>query len=224
MKGVDILVEHKLIRKDSRTDASGAPTSNNYKILHVKKAHKSAGKVVQNSHHPTDLSDAGGANSAPPSQKSAPPLVQNSHQPSANSAPEPDPSNQTPLNQTHTHPPGHSPPVCACKVRHESEFCDDVRLAYARNQPRIDNPEGYAQSKDVRGGRDDAFIRKWLVAVEQPVVATPVRETSACPDCHGSGFFYPQGPQGGVVRCKHPSLAGAAGAQSSAHAPPARPR
>ncbi|MGB7922535.1 MAG: hypothetical protein WCF57_04765 [Pyrinomonadaceae bacterium] len=41
--------------------------------------------------------------------------------------------------------------------------------------------------------------------------ATPKRTFSAeqiakCPDCGGSGFFYPQGYEGGVAKCKHEKL------------------
>ncbi len=31
-------------------------------------------------------------------------------------------------------------------------------------------------------------------------------DTSQCPDCHGSGFYYPKGIEGGVARCKHEQL------------------
>ncbi len=34
------------------------------------------------------------------------------------------------------------------------------------------------------------------------------RELSNCPDCLGSGFFYPNGFEQGVKKCKHPKLKG----------------
>jgi hypothetical protein len=43
-----------------------------------------------------------------------------------------------------------------------------------------------------------------------PVVAqnTPQPNISGCPDCSGTGFYYPQGQAGGVTRCPHSSLEG----------------
>ncbi|MBD0325494.1 MAG: hypothetical protein ICV68_03635 [Pyrinomonadaceae bacterium] len=34
-------------------------------------------------------------------------------------------------------------------------------------------------------------------------------DASGCPDCGGSGWFYPEGPERGVTRCKHARLKGA---------------
>lgn len=51
------------------------------------------------------------------------------------------------------------------------------------------------------------FVRDVLKAAQ--VVAASVeekRDTSACPDCGGSGFYYPQGTDKGVSKCKHDRL------------------
>jgi hypothetical protein len=40
-----------------------------------------------------------------------------------------------------------------------------------------------------------------------PVVQNaPQNDFSACPDCEGRGFFYPQGEGNGVAKCKHANL------------------
>jgi hypothetical protein len=31
-------------------------------------------------------------------------------------------------------------------------------------------------------------------------------DISKCPDCNGTGFYYPRGTEGGVARCKHERL------------------
>jgi hypothetical protein len=115
------------------------------------------------------------------------------------------------LSSTHTHsstaqPAAREGPaeerVCVCRLPHGSEFCDGVRLAYARNQPEIINPTGYAQSAPVRAGRDDQLIREWQAKVERPA-GTPELDASACPDCHGNGMYYPTGYEKGAAKCKH---------------------
>jgi len=47
-------------------------------------------------------------------------------------------------------------------------------------------------------------------ATKIPPVAqnTPQPDISACSDCSGTGFYYPQGQAGGVARCPHSSLEG----------------
>jgi hypothetical protein len=127
IKGVKILLEEKVVGKRSRTNESGAPTSNAYRILPVKKRPKEAAEVVQNLHHHPEIPSA---YSALPSASDALPLVQNMHQGSANFAPELDSFNQTPLNQTHTLPPA-AARGCACLSPHASRFCFDERAAHA---------------------------------------------------------------------------------------------
>jgi hypothetical protein len=112
---------------------------------------------------------------------------------------------------THTPAAGDGPPtakpVCVCRAPHSSEFCGSVRLAYARNKPdSINNPDGWAYSKRAVAGEFDDAIRAW-VEQGKPVGKEPLRDTSACPDCAGKGFYYPEGPSKGVAKCSHPRLA-----------------
>jgi hypothetical protein len=106
---------------------------------------------------------------------------------------------------TRTPPPGG--PVkqggCVCV---QSRFTFEERLAYARNQPQIDNPEGFAMSRRAVEGEFDEAIAKWQEEVEHPGGLKPERDVRGCPDCHGSGWWYPEGVGKGTARCKHPRL------------------
>ncbi len=53
----------------------------------------------------------------------------------------------------------------------------------------------------VSGGFDEA-VSSWLESLEHPAGVKP-RDTSACPDCHGSGWWYPEGVAKGTARCRH---------------------
>jgi hypothetical protein len=64
----------------------------------------------------------------------------------------------------------------------------------------INNPGGYATTIH-RTGEADELIERFL----NPAASTQV-DTSQCPDCGGSGFYYPNGPSGGVAKCKHERL------------------
>jgi len=83
-----------------------------------------------------------------------------------------------------------------------SRYSYEQRLSYARNQLHIENPEGFAMSKRAAAGEFDEAISVCLASLEHPGGDRP-RDTSACPDCHGSGWWYPQGPAKGAARCKH---------------------
>ena len=92
-----------------------------------------------------------------------------------------------------------------------SEFTVDECRRYADHLAKsgqgITNPGGYA-TKIQRTGEADAAIRAFLVP------APPVKhvDASRCPDCHGTGYYYPRGREHGVARCKHEHLiAGDAG-------------
>jgi hypothetical protein len=65
----------------------------------------------------------------------------------------------------------------------------------------ITNPGGYATSI-YRSGEADALIEKFL----HPPEPAELLDTSQCPDCHGTGFWYPEGIGGGVKKCKHERL------------------
>jgi hypothetical protein len=64
----------------------------------------------------------------------------------------------------------------------------------------INNPGGYATTIH-RTGKADELIERFL----NPTASTQV-DASQCPDCKGSGFYYPNGPSGGVAKCKHEKL------------------
>ncbi len=65
----------------------------------------------------------------------------------------------------------------------------------------IANPGGYA-TKIHRSGESDELIEKFLNPAPQP---TPV-DARECPDCSGSGWWYPQGTDKGAARCRHERL------------------
>jgi hypothetical protein len=64
----------------------------------------------------------------------------------------------------------------------------------------INNPGGYATIIH-RTGEVDELIERFL----NPTASIQA-DTSQCPDCRGSGFYYPNGPSSGVVKCKHETL------------------
>ncbi len=65
----------------------------------------------------------------------------------------------------------------------------------------IANPGGYA-TKIYRSGEADELIEKFL----NPTAQAAQVDASACPDCSGSGWWYPQGKDKGAARCKHEKL------------------
>jgi hypothetical protein len=67
----------------------------------------------------------------------------------------------------------------------------------------INNPGGYATTIH-RTGEADLLIESFL----HPEGADQSSNVDAgkCPDCKGTGFYYPKGPEGGVARCKHERL------------------
>ncbi len=107
----------------------------------------------------------------------------------------------------HTHAPlldlaeaGAAGSVCA-----KSKYTFEQRLSYARNRPRIENPEGFAASRRASEGEFDEAISIWLEELERPG-GTKRPDVSACPDCFGTGMWYPEGPGKGVARCRHERL------------------
>lgn len=92
----------------------------------------------------------------------------------------------------------------AVGVRVGSRFTIEECRRYARHLQStgqgINNPGGYATTIH-RTGEADELIKEFL----NPTVSTQV-DTSQCPDCKGSGFYYPNGSNGGVAKCKHEKL------------------
>jgi hypothetical protein len=65
----------------------------------------------------------------------------------------------------------------------------------------INNPGGYATTIH-RTGEADAMIEAYL----NPTTAHAVADVSRCPDCQGTGFYYPKGVDQGVAKCQHERL------------------
>jgi hypothetical protein len=65
----------------------------------------------------------------------------------------------------------------------------------------INNPGGYATTIH-RTGEADELIERFL----KPVPETAPLDVSGCPDCQGTGFYYPKGKTHGVVKCPHAAL------------------
>jgi hypothetical protein len=89
-------------------------------------------------------------------------------------------------------------------VRVGSRFTIEECRRYAQHLQStgqgINNPGGYATTIH-RTGEADELVGRFL----SPASSTQV-DTSACSDCQGSGFYYPNGPTGGVAKCKHEKL------------------
>lgn len=90
-------------------------------------------------------------------------------------------------------------------VRVGSKFTIEECRRYAKHLQEtgqgITNPGGYATTIH-RTGEADALIESFL----NPAQSTQI-DASECPDCKGSGFYYPNGQSGGVAKCKHENLA-----------------
>jgi hypothetical protein len=67
----------------------------------------------------------------------------------------------------------------------------------------IKNPGGYATTIH-RTGEADMLIERFLHP--EAIDLASNLDTSQCPDCNGSGFYYPKGIESGVARCKHEQL------------------
>jgi hypothetical protein len=63
----------------------------------------------------------------------------------------------------------------------------------------INNPGGYATTI-FRSGEFDEQIEAFLRPPDKHV------EPDGCPDCGGTGYYYPEGVQKGVKICKHERL------------------
>jgi hypothetical protein len=89
-------------------------------------------------------------------------------------------------------------------VRVGSRFTIEECRRYAQHLQStgqgINNPGGYATTIH-RTGEADELIERFL----NPAVSIQV-DASQCPDCKGSGFYYPNGTTGGVAKCRHEKL------------------
>lgn len=87
-----------------------------------------------------------------------------------------------------------------------SKYSLEECLNYAEHLHRtgqgITNPGGFAMTV-YRSGVADGLIEKFL----NPTVEADPLDASACPDCNGTGFYYPKGAGHGVSKCRHERLA-----------------
>jgi hypothetical protein len=90
-------------------------------------------------------------------------------------------------------------------VRVGSRFTIEECRRYAKHLQAtgqgINNPGGYATTIK-RTGEADELIATFL----NPAAPSKSVDASQCPDCRGSGFYYPKGINGGVAKCKHANL------------------
>ena len=96
----------------------------------------------------------------------------------------------------------------AASLRVGSKFTLEECRRYARHLQStgqgINNPGGYATTIH-RTGEADLLIESFLHPGASGESSLNL-DTSQCPDCNGTGFYYPQGTEGGVARCKHERL------------------
>lgn len=94
---------------------------------------------------------------------------------------------------------GAAPP--AKQSRYSLEECRSYADHLHATGQGINNPGGFAMTI-YRSGVADSFIEKFI---DPPRTESPP-DASSCPDCQGSGFYYPEGSGGGVTRCQHERL------------------
>jgi hypothetical protein len=179
-KSIGILVEKRLI-EDLGEDKKGGKEGKRYKVL--------PGMTMPPRTIPKDTMVEGGK-SVPPETTGArgtiPPHTTNKD------------SNKDLLN-THSNTEG---------VRAGSKFTIEECRKYAKHLQStgqgINNPGGYATTIH-RTGEADVLIESFL----HPEAADQSSnlDTSQCPDCHGTGMYYPEGfGKGGVKKCQHEQL------------------
>jgi Bacteriophage replication protein O len=90
-------------------------------------------------------------------------------------------------------------------VRVGSKFSIEECRRYAQHLRStgqgINNPGGYATTIH-RTGEADSLIEVFL----NPSPAQALADTNQCPDCQGTGFYYPKGIEQGVAKCQHARL------------------
>jgi DNA-binding Lrp family transcriptional regulator len=86
-----------------------------------------------------------------------------------------------------------------------SRFSLKQCIVYAEHRKASDPNMRSAEAvgrKLYETGREDELIDEWLAAKVAPQL-----DTSQCPDCHGTGMYYPEGlGKGGVKKCAHEKL------------------
>jgi hypothetical protein len=84
--------------------------------------------------------------------------------------------------------------------RYSIENCRKYAQHLQSTGQGINNPGGYATTIH-RTGEADELIGRFL----NPTVSIQM-DTSQCPDCKGSGFYYPNESTSGVAKCRHEKL------------------
>lgn len=99
----------------------------------------------------------------------------------------------------------HTQPHQAAGGSVNSRFSLKQCIAYAQYRksldPNIRSPEAVGR-RLYETGREDELIIEWMAANDAPKL-----DASHCPDCRGTGMFYPEGfGKGGVKKCDHLKL------------------
>ena len=97
----------------------------------------------------------------------------------------------------------HTQPGVGVGSKFSLEECKHFAEHLQKTGQGINNPGGYATAI-YRSGEVDAQIEAFLSA---PAASAPFKADD-CPDCGGSGYFYPEGVDKGVKICKHEKLKG----------------
>ena len=104
--------------------------------------------------------------------------------------------------ETHSHKSERAKGGVGVGSKFTLEECREYAAHLHQTGQGITNPGGYATTIH-RSGEADALIEKFL----QPQTATASLDSSKCPDCQGTGFWYAWGREQGVSKCKHTRLA-----------------
>ena len=93
----------------------------------------------------------------------------------------------------------HTPPDMGVGSKFSLEECRRFAEHLQKTGQGINNPGGYATTI-FRSGEFDEQIKAFLKPSDRRV------ESSSCPDCGGTGYYYPEGLEKGVIICKHDRL------------------
>ena len=104
--------------------------------------------------------------------------------------------------ETHSHKSEHANGGVSVGSKFTLEECRRYAAHLHATGQGITNPGGYATTI-YRSGEADPLIKSFL---HPPTPDLASVESSECPDCHGTGFWYPQGIERGVSKCKHERL------------------
>jgi hypothetical protein len=105
--------------------------------------------------------------------------------------------NNKDLINTHTN----TSAVAGVRSRFSLEECRQYAEHLRASGQGINNPGGYATTIH-RTGEADKLIERFI----SPTSDKSEANTSACPDCQGTGFYYPKGKEQGVAKCPHNRL------------------